>query len=47
MVADQRHYLTPLPEPRETERRAVLERVADVAGEGDDGDEGDGTPSLF
>ena len=29
MVADQRHYLTPLPEPRETERRAVLERVAE------------------
>jgi hypothetical protein len=29
MVADQRHYLAPLPEPRETERRTVLERVAE------------------
>jgi hypothetical protein len=29
MVADQRHYLAPLPEPQETERRAVLSLVAD------------------
>ncbi|HSR16340.1 MAG TPA: hypothetical protein VLL51_11335 [Gemmatimonadales bacterium] len=29
MVADQRHYLAPLPEPQETERRTVLELVAD------------------
>jgi hypothetical protein len=29
MVADQRHYLAPLPEPQETERRAVLSMVAD------------------
>src|ERR671923_1454418 len=29
MVADQRHYLAPLPEPQETERRAVLALVAD------------------
>jgi hypothetical protein len=29
MVADQRHYLAPLPEPQETERRAMLTRVAD------------------
>jgi len=29
MVADQRHYLAPLPEPQETERRAVLTLVAD------------------
>jgi hypothetical protein len=29
MVADQRHYLVPLPEPQETERRAVLSLVAD------------------
>jgi hypothetical protein len=28
MVADQRHYLAPLPEPQETNRRAVLEMVA-------------------
>jgi hypothetical protein len=29
MVADQRHYLTPLPEPQETERRALLTLVAE------------------
>ena len=29
MVADQRHYLTPLPEPQESERREVLEMLAD------------------
>ena len=29
MVADQRHYLAPLPEPQETERRTVLTMVAD------------------
>jgi hypothetical protein len=29
MVADQRHYLTPLPEPQETERQTVLTLVAD------------------
>ncbi len=29
MVADQRHYLPPLPEPRETERSAVLTAVAE------------------
>jgi len=29
MVADQRHYLAPLPEPQESERRAVLTLVAD------------------
>jgi len=29
MVADQRHYLAPLPEPLESERRAVLMLVAD------------------
>ena len=29
MVADQRHYLAPLPEPQETERRAVLTGIAD------------------
>jgi hypothetical protein len=29
MVADQRHYLAPLPEPQETERRAMLTLVAD------------------
>jgi hypothetical protein len=28
MVADQRHYLAPLPEPQESNRRAVLELVA-------------------
>lgn len=28
MVADQRHYLAPLPEPMESERRAVLTMVA-------------------
>ena len=29
MVADQRHYLAPLPEPQESERRAVLSLVAE------------------
>jgi hypothetical protein len=29
MVADQRHYLAPLPEPQESERRAVLTLIAD------------------
>ncbi len=29
MVADQRHYLAPLPEPQETERRAVLNLIAE------------------
>jgi hypothetical protein len=29
MVADQRHYLAPLPEPQESERRSVLTLVAD------------------
>ncbi|HEY4100044.1 MAG TPA: hypothetical protein VGM20_04110 [Gemmatimonadales bacterium] len=29
MVADQRHYLAPLPEPQESERKAVLTQVAD------------------
>ena len=29
MAADQRHYLSPLPEPQETERRTVLELVAE------------------
>ena len=29
MVADQRHYLAPLPEPQETERRTVLSLIAD------------------
>ena len=29
MVADQRHYLAPLPEPQESERRTVLSIVAD------------------
>ena len=29
MVADQRHYLAPLPEPQETERRTVLDIVAE------------------
>jgi hypothetical protein len=29
MVADQRHYLAPLPEPQESERRSVLTMVAD------------------
>jgi len=29
MVADQRNYLAPLPEPQETERRNVLSMVAD------------------
>ena len=29
MVADQRNYLAPLPEPQESERRSVLSLVAD------------------
>src|SRR3954463_6218767 len=29
MVADQRHYLAPLPEPQESERRSVLALIAD------------------
>lgn len=29
MVADQRHYLAPLPEPQESERRTVLSMVAE------------------
>src|SRR4029079_1886167 len=29
MVADQRHYLAPLPEPQDSERRTVLALVAD------------------
>jgi len=29
MVADQRHYLAPLPEPQETERQVVLTTVAE------------------
>ncbi|HEX5633559.1 MAG TPA: hypothetical protein VFX50_10030 [Gemmatimonadales bacterium] len=29
MVADQRHYLAPLPEPQETERRTVLNLIAE------------------
>jgi hypothetical protein len=29
MVADQRHYLLPLPEPQERERRSVLTLIAD------------------
>jgi hypothetical protein len=29
MVADQRHYLSPLPEPQESERSTVLGMVAD------------------
>lgn len=29
MVADQRHYLAPLPEPQESERREVLTLVAE------------------
>jgi hypothetical protein len=29
MVADQRHYLAPLPEPQESERKAMLMEVAD------------------
>ena len=29
MVADQRHYLAPLPEPQESERRTVLTLLAD------------------
>ena len=29
MVADQRHYLAPLPEPQESERRTVLIMVAE------------------
>jgi hypothetical protein len=29
MIADQRHYLPPLPEPQESERKAVLNRIAE------------------
>ncbi len=29
MVADQRHYLSPLPEPQESDRRAILMLVAE------------------
>lgn len=29
MAADQRHYLAPLPEPQETERKTTLELVAE------------------
>lgn len=29
MVADQRHYLAPLPEPQESERKAMLSMVAE------------------
>lgn len=29
MVADQRHYLAPLPEPQETERSSILTAVAE------------------
>ena len=29
MVADQRHYLTPLPEPQESERSEMLETLAE------------------
>ena len=29
MIADQRHYLAPLPEPQESERKAVLNRIAE------------------
>jgi hypothetical protein len=29
MVADQRHYLAPLPEPQESERSAVLTEIAE------------------
>lgn len=29
MVADQRHYLAPLPEPQESERSAILTCIAD------------------
>ncbi len=29
MVADQRHYLAPLPEPHESERKATLNLIAD------------------
>ncbi|MFZ5624613.1 MAG: hypothetical protein ACOY71_09330 [Gemmatimonadota bacterium] len=34
MVADQRHYLPPLPEPQEAERRAVLTLVAECLRQG-------------
>src|SRR6476469_2823337 len=34
MVADQRHYLAPLPEPQESERRNVLTIGADRRGAG-------------
>ena len=30
MIADQRHYLAPLPEPQESERKAVLNRIAEL-----------------
>src|SRR5687768_18513916 len=30
MIADQRHYLAPLPEPQESERQAVLNRIAEL-----------------
>jgi hypothetical protein len=30
MIADQRHYLAPLPEPQESERKAVLNHVAEL-----------------
>jgi hypothetical protein len=29
MIADQRHYLAPLPEPQESERKAVLVHIAE------------------
>lgn len=29
MVADQRHYMAPLPEPQESERKAVLNLIAE------------------
>lgn len=32
MVADQRHYLVPLPEPQDSERQAMLARVAERLG---------------
>jgi len=30
MIADQRHYLAPLPEPQESERQAMLNRIAEL-----------------
>lgn len=30
MVADQRHYLAPLPEPQESDRKKILELVAEI-----------------